>query len=91
MRGWNKTYYFIATNQNINVSAIQTANVTLRDITYDLRIDRITMHALRHTHASSLLYQKASIYYVSERLRHKNINTTLNRIHACYEGITRGR
>lgn len=54
------------------------ANDLLHDITHDLRIDKITMHGLRHTHASSLLYQKASIYYVSERLGHKNINTTLS-------------
>lgn len=54
------------------------ANDALFDTTHYLRMDRITMHGLRHTHASSLLYQKASIYYVSERLGHKNINTTLN-------------
>ncbi|MER2000405.1 MAG: tyrosine-type recombinase/integrase [Lysinibacillus sp.] len=54
------------------------ANDLLRDITHDLRIERITLHGLRHTHASSLLYKKASIYYVSERLGHKNINTTLS-------------
>lgn len=54
------------------------ANDSLRDITHHLRLDRITMHSLRHTHASSLLFKKASIYYVSERLGHKNINTTLN-------------
>lgn len=53
-------------------------NDTLRNLTHDLKIDRITIHGLRHTHASSLLYRKASIYYVSERLGHKNINTTLS-------------
>lgn len=52
-------------------------NDVLRDITHVLKIDRITAHGLRHTHASSLLYKKASVYYVSERLGHKNINTTL--------------
>lgn len=35
------------------------------------------MHGLRHTHASVLLYKKVSIYYVSERLGHSNIETTL--------------
>jgi integrase len=37
----------------------------------------ITIHGLRHTHASVLLYRKISIYYVSERLGHANIDTTL--------------
>jgi integrase len=35
------------------------------------------MHGLRHTHASVLLYKKVSIYYVSERLGHSDIETTL--------------
>lgn len=53
------------------------ANDVLRNVTHDLKLDRITMHALRHTHASSLLYKKASVYYVSERLGHQDIETTL--------------
>jgi len=37
----------------------------------------ISIHGLRHTHASILLYRKVSIYYISERLDHKDIDTTL--------------
>ena len=44
------------------------------------------MHGLRHTHASILLYKKASINYVSERLGHNDIQTTLNK----YAHITKG-
>jgi len=36
----------------------------------------LTVHSLRHTHASVCLYQKISIQYVSERLGHSNIVTT---------------
>lgn len=43
----------------------------------DLGIDPITMHGLRHTHACVMLYKKVSIYYVSERLGHKDIQTIL--------------
>ena len=42
-----------------------------------LDIELISVHGLRHTHASILLYRKVSIYYVSERLGHKDIDTTL--------------
>lgn len=42
-----------------------------------LDIGTISVHGLRHTHASILLYRKVSIYYVSERLGHKDIDTTL--------------
>lgn len=37
----------------------------------------ISCHGLRHTHASVLLYKDVSIYYVSERLGHADIETTL--------------
>lgn len=53
------------------------ANKLLKKVLNDLDIDPITMHGLRHTHASVLLYKKVSIYYVSERLGHGDIDTTL--------------
>lgn len=52
-------------------------NRIIRELSKELKIKAINFHGLRHTHASTLLYQKASIYYVSERLGHKDINTTL--------------
>lgn len=52
-------------------------NKALEVILTSLNIEPITVHGLRHTHASVLLYKKASIYYVSERLGHKDIDTTL--------------
>ncbi|MFA1738987.1 tyrosine-type recombinase/integrase [Lysinibacillus fusiformis] len=36
----------------------------------------ITVHGLRHTHASILLYQEISVLYVSERLGHASIDIT---------------
>ncbi|WP_435528836.1 tyrosine-type recombinase/integrase [Lysinibacillus parviboronicapiens] len=35
-----------------------------------------TVHGLRHTHSSILLYKIISIFYVSERLGHSNIDIT---------------
>jgi integrase len=40
-------------------------------------IQTITSHALRHTHASALLYKRIPIHYVSKRLGHADIATTL--------------
>ncbi|MBM7605940.1 integrase [Metabacillus crassostreae] len=54
-----------------------SANKQLRKLLDELGIDPITIHGLRHTHASVLLYKKVSIYYVSERLGHSDIDTTL--------------
>lgn len=59
----------VLTNENVNK--------ILRNTLKDLNIEPITVHGLRHTHASVLLYRKVSIYYVSERLGHANIDTTL--------------
>jgi integrase len=53
------------------------ANKQLRMLTNELEIQSITIHGLRHTHTSLLLYKGVSIYYVSERLGHSNIETTL--------------
>lgn len=39
-------------------------------------IPEITIHSLRHTHASLLLYAGVSIASVSKRLGHSNMNTT---------------
>ncbi|MGJ9460683.1 tyrosine-type recombinase/integrase [Oceanobacillus sp. CF4.6] len=52
------------------------ANKLLRNILRELEIEPITMHGLRHTHASVLLYRKVSMNYVSERLGHKDVETT---------------
>ncbi|GHP13735.1 integrase [Lentilactobacillus fungorum] len=37
----------------------------------------LTFHGLRHTHASLLLYDKIAIPYISKRLGHKNVDTTI--------------
>lgn len=36
------------------------------------------MHSIRHTHCSYLLHSGVSIYYISKRLGHKNIKTTMD-------------
>ncbi|MBS9338350.1 site-specific integrase [Fructobacillus sp. M2-14] len=37
----------------------------------------VTMHGLRHSHASYLISNDVSVHYVSERLGHANVNITL--------------
>lgn len=54
-------------------------NKILKNLLYDLELKLISVHGLRHTHASVLLYKKVSIQYVSERLGHSNIETTLSK------------
>lgn len=39
---------------------------------------KITHHGLRHTHASSLLFNNINIKYISKRLGHANVSITLN-------------
>ncbi|ANY70445.1 integrase [Paenibacillus sp. BIHB 4019] len=53
------------------------ANKRLDLLLNQLGISSMSMHGLRHTHASILLYKKVSIYYVSERLGHADIDTTM--------------
>ena len=53
------------------------ANKLLRKILDALEIERISIHGLRHTHASVLLYRGANIHSVSKRLGHADIQTTM--------------
>ncbi len=54
------------------------ANKVLKALLAKLEIEEITMHGLRHTHASVLLYKGANIHSVSKRLGHADIQTTLD-------------
>lgn len=54
------------------------ANKVLTGILKELKIDRITMHGLRHTHASVLLYKGVNIQSVSQRLGHADTQTTMD-------------
>lgn len=48
------------------------------DTTNYMQLKRITFHGLRHTHATLLILNGENIKVVSDRLGHKDINTTLN-------------
>lgn len=55
----------------------EKANHLLREVLLHLNIrPLITVHGLRHTHGSVLIYKKANPHYVSERLGHVDIETT---------------
>lgn len=67
---------FFSPKDNNKVLTNENVNKLLRNTLKELKINSITVHGLRHTHASVLLYKKVSIHYVSERLGHANIDTT---------------
>ncbi len=69
---------FFSPGSKYQVISNTAANNVLRRLLTKLNITPITVHGLRHTHASILLYKKVSIYYVSERLGHSDIQTTLS-------------
>lgn len=68
---------FYSPSSKYKVISNTNANKLLRKTLIALEVNPITMHGLRHTHASVLLYKKVSIYYVSERLGHGDMDTTL--------------
>lgn len=67
---------FYSNKSRVQVITNEGANKVLRNLLNQLEINPITMHGLRHTHASVLLYLGASINSVSERLGHADIQTT---------------
>lgn len=73
----NKDYPFL-NKRNRPVITYQSVNKHLKKLCTQLKITEITIHALRHTHASILLYNNFNIGYISKRLGHANISETLN-------------
>ncbi|OQR13167.1 hypothetical protein B6U43_08265, partial [Ligilactobacillus salivarius] len=81
-----KIFYFCLTfllhfNQPIFVNQDQkifnsTVNSRLATLCRHANIPTISIHGLRHTHASLLLFQGVSVLSVSRRLGHANITTT---------------
>ncbi|MGG0667425.1 tyrosine-type recombinase/integrase [Lederbergia citrisecunda] len=68
---------FFEPTSDISVVTNDRLNDILRSILKRLNIEPlITVHGLRHTHASILLYKEISVLYVSERLGHSNIDIT---------------
>jgi integrase len=41
------------------------------------RVYYLTIHSLRHSHCSVLIYKEISTHYISKRLGHKNVIETL--------------
>ncbi|WP_099224522.1 tyrosine-type recombinase/integrase [Listeria costaricensis] len=66
----------ICTDQNGNLPANITINRLLIKICATCEIPTISFHALRHTHASILLFEGVNILSVSKRLGHHNVTTT---------------
>ena len=55
----------------------EAVNKTLKKLLKELGLKEITLHGLRHTHCSVLLYQRATPLYVSERMGHASVDTTM--------------
>lgn len=79
---WNKSHknddpIFIGkTSMPVTNASI---NKRLKNILKEIGADKIiSVHGLRHTHASFLLSQDIDVQYVSERLGHSDVNITLS-------------
>lgn len=55
-----------------------TVNYRIKKYCKRLGLPTITHHGLRHSHISLLLYKQVNIKYISRRVGHSNIQTTLN-------------
>ncbi|CAK1227842.1 Integrase/recombinase [Fructobacillus tropaeoli] len=77
VKGWELNHKFVFYGKNGFPPKNESCNKELKKILEANNSKVITMHGLRHTHASFLLANDISIQYVSERLGHANVNITL--------------
>jgi integrase len=56
----------------------ERANTVLKEALARLGIEHITVHGLRHTHISVLLYLGVNVLYVSKRAGHADTNITMS-------------
>ena len=65
---------------NTGTSLITNNAVTkvLQKYCLENQLGKYTLHSIRHTHCSYLLHNGVSIYYISKRLGHRNIKTTMD-------------
>lgn len=70
---------FFTTDQNARPFKISplTLRYNFKKVLKKLNLPDLTIHQLRHSHASYLLYKGLSIDYVSKRLGHSTVATTL--------------
>lgn len=71
----NKNLCFV--NTKMELITPEALNKTLKKLCKRIGATEITSHGLRHTHASMLIYKKVNVKYVSRRLGHNDIVTTL--------------
>ncbi|WP_090629729.1 tyrosine-type recombinase/integrase [Neobacillus massiliamazoniensis] len=64
-------------NSKFELVTNNAVNKTLKALCREVGAKQITCHGLRHTHASMLLFKGVNIKYISRRLGHGDIVTTL--------------
>jgi integrase len=83
----NRTSHYVFSNQkggSLNYTSHSFANMFKR-----AGLEGVTIHTLRHTHASRLVQLGLTIYDVKEVLGHSNIQTTMRYAHLERRDVTR--
>ncbi|WP_416354132.1 tyrosine-type recombinase/integrase [Agrilactobacillus fermenti] len=76
--GYRDPHDLVFRNNKLSINDNGSTNQALARLCASVNVPRITTHGLRHTHGSILLYHGASIFSVSKRLGHKDIQTTMD-------------
>lgn len=75
--GLRNEYNLCFVNSKMQLVTNNAVLKTLKRLCRNAGIKEVTTHSLRHTHASMLLYKGVNIKYLSRRLGHTDITTTL--------------
>lgn len=62
----------------LSYQGLFTETKVLQKYCLENKLGKYTLHSIRHTYCSYLLHKGVSIYYISKRLGHRNIKTTMD-------------
>ncbi|PKI05363.1 integrase [Staphylococcus xylosus] len=65
-------------NTGTSLITNNTLTKVLQKYCLENKLGKCTLHFIRHSQCSYLLHNGVSIYYISKRLGHRNIKTTMD-------------
>lgn len=78
LKGITNKFDLVVAQEDTHPLYNKSINVYLKNICKQLSVEKITLHSLRHSHTVQLIEAGVDLKYISARLGHSDISTTLS-------------